>query len=107
MDVTLGTYLALASVLFTIGAVGFLTRRNTLLQLMSIELMLNSVNLTLVAFNRYSPGDPGAWNHHGQVFAFFVIAVAAAEAAVGLAIVIGLYRLRKSVESDRADLLRH
>jgi NADH-quinone oxidoreductase subunit K len=87
---------------FGIGAVGFLTRRNTLLQLMSIEIMLNSVNLTLIAFNRWNPTT-----HAGQVFAFFVIAVAAAEAAVGLAILISLYRLRQTVESDRADLLKH
>ena len=107
MDIGLGTYLALASLLFGIGAVGFLARRNILLQLMSIEIMLNSVNLTLIAFNRWSPGSAGAFDHQGQVFAFFVIAVAAAEAAVGLAILISLYRLRKSVESDRADLLKH
>ena len=107
MEIGLSEYLALSSVLFAVGAVGFLTRRNTLLQLMSIEIMLNSVNLTLVAFNRWMPGEPGAWDHHGQVFAFFVIAVAAAEAAVGLAILISLFRLRKSVESDRADLLKH
>jgi NADH-quinone oxidoreductase subunit K len=102
VDIGLGTYLALASVLFGIGAIGFLTRRNTLLQLMSIEIMLNSVNLTLVALNRWTPS-----NHGGQVFAFFVIAVAAAEAAVGLAILISLYRLRRSVDSDQADLLKH
>lgn len=107
MDVGLGTYLALSSVLFSIGAIGFLTRRNILLQLMSIEIMLNSVNLTLVAFNRWSPGSPEAWTHNGQVFAFFVIAVAAAEAAVGLAIVISIFRLRNTVESDQADLLKH
>lgn len=102
MGIGLGTYLSLAAVLFGIGAAGFLTRRNLLLQLMSIEIMLNSVNLTLVAFNRWSPDTQA-----GQVFAFFVIAVAAAEAAVGLAILISLYRLKKSVDSDRADLLRN
>lgn len=107
MEIGLGTYLALSSMLFCIGAIGFLTRRNILLQLMSIEIMLNSVNLTLIAFNRWSPGTTDALDHQGQVFAFFVIAVAAAEAAVGLAILISLYRLRKSVESDRADLLKH
>ena len=101
MGIGLGTYLSLAAILFGIGAVGFLTRRSILLQLMSIEIMLNSVNLTLVAFNRWHPES-----HAGQVFAFFVIAVAAAEAAVGLAILISFYRLRKSVESDRADLLK-
>ena len=102
MDIGLGTYLALASMLFGIGAVGFLTRRNILLQLMSIEIMLNSVNLTLIAFNRWHPEG-----HGGQVFAFFVIAVAAAEAAVGLAILISIYRLRRSVESDDANALKH
>ena len=98
----IGTYLALASVLFGIGAAGFLVRRNMLIQLMSIELMLNSVNVVLVAFNRFMPS-----NHAGQIFAFFVIAVAAAEAAVGLAIVISLFRLKKTVESDKADVLKH
>lgn len=77
----LGHYLALSAVLFGIGAIGFLTRRNVLIQLMSIEIMLNAVNLTLVGFNRWLPATQA-----GQVFAFFVIAVAAAEAAVGLAL---------------------
>ena len=98
----LGHYLALSAVLFGVGASGFLTRRNVLIQLISIEIMLNSVNLTLVAFNRWMPE-----NHAGQLFAFFVIAVAAAEAAVGLAIVISLYRLKKSVNTDEANLLKH
>jgi NADH-quinone oxidoreductase subunit K len=98
----LGHYLALSAVLFGIGAIGFLTRRNVLIQLLSIEIMLNSVNLTLVAFNRWLPQ-----NHAGQLFAFFVNAVAAAEAAVGLAIVISLYRLKKSVHTDEANLLKH
>ena len=79
IHIGLGEYLALASFLFGIGTLGFLTRRNVLIQLMSIELMLNSVNVILVAFNRFNPT-----NHAGQLFAFFVIAVAAAEAAVGL-----------------------
>jgi NADH-quinone oxidoreductase subunit K len=98
----IGAFLALASVLFGTGAVGFLTRRNMLIQLMSIELMLNSVNVLLLAFNRVYPG-----NHDGQVFAFFVIAIAAAEAAVGLAILIAYYRLRKTIETDKATLLRY
>ena len=98
----IGTYLALASVLFGIGAVGFLTRRNMLIQLMSIELMLNSVNVVLLAFNRAYPG-----NHDGQVFAFFVIAVAAAEAAIGLAILIAHYRIKKTVDTDDATLLKY
>jgi NADH-quinone oxidoreductase subunit K len=95
-------YTLLAGVLFTIGAVGFLARRNMLIQLMSIELMLNAVNLALVAFNRVHGDDM-----NGQMFAFFVIAVAAAEAAVGLAIVVALFRLRATVNSDEADSLRH
>jgi NADH-quinone oxidoreductase subunit K len=99
--VPLEYYLVVAAVLFTVGAVGFLLRRNLLVLLMSIELMLNAVNLTLVAYNRMSPE-----NNAGQVFAFFVIAVAAAEAAVGLAIVLSFFRVRKTVRSDEADLLR-
>ena len=101
MSIGLGHYLALAGVLFLIGSIGFLSRRNVLISLMSIELMLNAANVTLVAFNRWHPND-----HAGQVFAFFVIAVAAAEASVGLAILISVFRLKKSVESDRADLLK-
>jgi NADH-quinone oxidoreductase subunit K len=95
-------YVFLSSVLFTLGVVGFLLRRNVLIQLMSIELMLNAVNLALVSFNRMHTSAMT-----GQVFAFFLIAVAAAEAAVGLAIVLSFYRLRSSVSSDEADTLRH
>ena len=95
-------YVLLSAVLFSIGAIGFLVRRNVLTQLMCIELMLNAVNLTLVAFNRRHIGDM-----NGQVFSFFVIAVAAAEAAVGLAIVLSFYRLKQTVFSDEADELRH
>jgi len=99
--IPLANYLVVAAALFTTGAIGFLLRRNLLVLLMSIELMLNAVNLTLVAYNRHYPQ-----NHGGQVFAFFVIAVAAAEAAVGLAIVLSFFRVRKTVRSDEADLLR-
>jgi NADH-quinone oxidoreductase subunit K len=95
-------YLAVAGVVFVIGAIGFLVRRNLLVQLMSVELLLNAVNLTLVAFNRMRLDD-----HNGQMLAFFVIAVAAAEAAVGLAIGLAIYRLSRSVRSDEADLLRN
>lgn len=95
-------YVLLAGVIFIIGVVGFLVRRSILIQLMSIELMLNAVNLALVAYNRVHQGDAG-----GHMFAFFVIAVAAAEAAVGLAILLVFYRLRSSVNSDDADALRH
>jgi len=99
--VPLEYFLIIAAVLFTTGSVGFLLRRNLLVLLMSIELMLNAVNLTLVAYNRLYPQ-----NHGGQIFAFFVIAVAAAEAAVGLAIVLSFFRVRKTVRSDEADLLQ-
>ena len=95
-------YLVVAGVMFAIGAIGFMLRRNLLVQLMCVELLLNSVNLTLVAFNRMRQGD-----HNGQMFAFFVIAVAAAEAAVGLAIGLAIYRLSRSVRSDEADLLKN
>lgn len=95
-------FLMVGAALFVIGAVGFLLRRNLLVLLMSIELMLNAVNLTLVAYNRQHAGD-----HTGQIFAFFVIAVAAAEAAVGLAIVLAFFRVRKTVRSDEAHLLRN
>jgi NADH-quinone oxidoreductase subunit K len=95
-------YVLLSGVIFTLGAIGFLVRRNVLVQLMSIELMLNAVNLALVAYNRQHAGDMS-----GQMFAFFIIAVAAAEAAVGLAIVLAFYRLRQTVLSDQADSLKH
>ena len=95
-------YLALSGALFTLGARGVLMRRNVLIQLMSSELMLNAVNLLLVSYKRVHAG-----NMTGQVFAFFVIAVAAAEAAVGLAIVLSYFRIRGTVQSDEADSLRH
>ncbi|MBK7401529.1 MAG: NADH-quinone oxidoreductase subunit NuoK [Myxococcales bacterium] len=95
-------FLVLAGILFGIGAVGFLVRRNVLVALMSIELMLNAVNLTFVAFNRAYPRA-----HVGHTTAFFVIAIAAAEAAVGLAIVLAFFRLRKTVRSDAADILKN
>ncbi len=101
-QVPLEYFLTVAGVLFTVGAVGFLLRRNLLVLLMSIELMLNAVNLTLVAFNRMYPQS-----HGGQVFAFFIIIVAASEAAIGLAIVLSFFRVRKTVRSDDADLLRN
>ena len=86
--------------LFTVGMTGLLIRRNAIIAFMSIELMLNAVNLILVAFSRIR-GDLD-----GQVIAFFVIAVAAAEAAVGLAIIIAVYRRLRSVDLDKASLMR-
>jgi NADH-quinone oxidoreductase subunit K len=98
---TLSHYLVLAAILFTVGAVGFLVRRNTLMQLMSIELMLNSVNLTLVTFARASG------TIDGQIIAFFVMVVAAAEVVVGLAIIMSIYRTRRSASVDDANLLKY
>jgi NADH-quinone oxidoreductase subunit K len=102
MMIAPGHYVALSAILFTIGGVGFLVRRNVLFTLMSIEVMLNAVNVALVAFNRMRPTG-----HGGQIFAFFTIATAAAEAAIGLAIVLSLYRLKRTVRSDEADLLKY
>ena len=95
-------YVILSSILFTIGGIGFLVRRNVLVALMSIEIMLNAVNLAFVAFNRARPD-----NLNGQMFAFFLIAAEAAEVAVGLAIVLSLFRIKRTVRSDEADLLRN
>lgn len=95
-------YVALSALLFTIGGIGFLVRRNVLVTLMSIEIMLNAVNVALVAFNR-TRSDA----HTGQMFAFFIIAAEAAEVAVGLAIVLSLFRVRRTVRSDEADLLKN
>jgi NADH-quinone oxidoreductase subunit K len=95
-------YILLSGILFAIGAVGFLVRRNVLVALMSIEIMLNAVNLALVAYNRAQPV-----NLNGQMFAFFIIAGEAAEVAVGLAIVLSLFRIKRTVRSDEADLLKN
>ncbi|MGJ3206336.1 NADH-quinone oxidoreductase subunit NuoK [Geobacillus thermoleovorans] len=100
---TLSAYLALALILFCIGLYGALTKRNTVIVLICIELMLNAVNLNFVAFAKYGP-HPGV---HGHVFALFAIAVAAAEAAVGLAALIAFYRSRKTVQVDEANSLKH
>ena len=93
-------YLYLAAILFTIGLSGVLLKRNALIVMMSVELMLNAANLTFLAFARQSG------NLSGHAIAFFVIAVAAAEAAVGLAIVIAIYRTRGAINVDEARALR-
>ncbi len=94
-------FLMLGAALFAIGSAGVILRRNALIMLMSIELMLNAANLTLLAFAR-SHQDP-----KGHAFAFFIIAVAAAEAAVGLAILVGVFRNRRSVNVDELTLMKH
>ncbi|MBN8201948.1 NADH-quinone oxidoreductase subunit NuoK [Bacillus sp. CMF12] len=96
-------YLALALILFCIGLYGALTKRNTVIVLISIELMLNAVNINLVAFSKYGIMP----SITGQIFALFTITVAAAEAAVGLAILIALYRNKKSVNIDEMDAMKH
>jgi NADH-quinone oxidoreductase subunit K len=93
--------LILSAALFSLGLFGVLTRKNAVNVLMSVELMLNSANINLVAFSRYSSSDVT-----GQVFAVFVIVVAACEAAVALAIVLSLYRVLKTVNLDRASVLK-
>lgn len=98
--VPIQSYLALSAILFVIGAAGVLARRNAIIVFMSIELMLNSVNLTLIAFS-VRLGDAT-----GQIFVFFVMTVAAAEAAVGLAIVIALFRRKKTVNLDEINILK-
>jgi NADH-quinone oxidoreductase subunit K len=98
--VSLNAYLTLAALVFTIGLFGVLTRRNAIGILLGIELMLNAVNINLVAFARFH-GDLV-----GLVFALFTIAITVAEVAVGLAIVIVIFRVRRTVEADRLDLLR-
>ncbi len=100
-------YLVLAAVLFALGAAGVVLRRNALIILMSIELMLNAVNLTFLAFSRFPlVVRPAAALMTGHAAVFFVIAVAAAEAAVGLAIVIAAFRSRTSVNADEFDTLK-
>ena len=94
-------YLLVSAALLSLGVLGLLTRRNAVNVLMSIELILNSANVNLVAFSRY-----GAGNISGHVFAIFVIVVAAAEVAVALAIVLTLYRLRRTPNVDDADILK-
>ena len=94
-------YLVLAAILFTIGAVGVLVRRNAIVVFMCIELMLNSVNLTLVTFSR------ATGTIDGQIMAFFVMVVAAAEVVVGLAIIMSIYRTRRSASVDDANLLKY
>ena len=98
-------FLFLGAILFCIGVYGVLVRRNLVLVLMSIELILNAVNINLVAFGAmWHANDPA--NLSGQVFALFVIAVAAAEVGVGLALVLMIFRNRQSIDADDVDLLK-
>jgi len=100
MTTPIGYFMALSAVLFAIGVAGMLVRRNVIVMFMSIELMLNAVNLAFVALGRR------VGSMDGQVIVFFVITVAAAEAAVGLAIIISLFRSRETLNADELNLLR-
>jgi NADH-quinone oxidoreductase subunit K len=100
MSVPLEAYLLLSAFLFTTGVIGVATRRNALIIFMSIELMLNAVNLTFLAFARFLN------SMEGQIFVFFVMVVAAAEVAVGLAIIIAIYRNRETVDVAELNLLK-
>lgn len=110
-QVPLSWYLILSAILFSLGVLGFLLKRNIITIFMSIELMLNAVNLTFVAFANYWNDKAASLGYKviplsGQVFVFFVMVVAAAEAAVGLAIIIAIYRTRETLNVDRVNLLK-
>ncbi|MCK4362696.1 MAG: NADH-quinone oxidoreductase subunit NuoK [Dehalococcoidia bacterium] len=100
MAVGLEHFLILSAVLFAIGLYGVLAKRNAVVILMSIEIMLTAVNIAMVAFSRYSH------TISGQVFVIFIMVVAAAEAAVGLALIIAIYRSRKTVDVEKFDLMK-
>jgi NADH-quinone oxidoreductase subunit K len=100
VTVTVSYYLVLAAMLFTIGAVGLLVRRNVIVMFMCVELMLNAVNLTFVSFARELN------DIQGQAMVFFTLAVAAAEVAVGLGIIVAIFRRRRGATADDLDLLR-
>jgi NADH-quinone oxidoreductase subunit K len=95
---TLGDYLIVSGILFAIGFAGVLLRRNLIIILMSLELMLNAANLSLVAFSRFRVQSTGLPDYNAQVFVFFIITVAAAEVAVGLAILVALFRARQTTD---------
>ncbi|HEU0274833.1 MAG TPA: NADH-quinone oxidoreductase subunit NuoK [Candidatus Udaeobacter sp.] len=96
--ITLGDYLLVSAILFAIGFAGVMLRRNLIIILMALELMLNAANLSLVAFSRFRVNSSGLPDYNVQVFVFFIITVAAAEVAVGLAIFVALYRMRQTTD---------
>tara|TARA_R110002073_G_scaffold123819_5_gene267749 strand:- start:27986 stop:28318 length:333 start_codon:yes stop_codon:yes gene_type:complete len=104
-DLTVSHFLVVAAALFAIGIAGVLLRRNALIVMMSIELMLNAGNITVLAFSRGFAGNHEA-AYQGQAFALVVIAIAAAEAAVGLAIVVTIFRTRRHTDIDRLTMLK-
>src|SRR5947207_14690846 len=104
--VTLGHYLVVSGLLFTIGLTGVLLRRNIIIIFMCLQLMLNAANLSLVAFSRFRLDPAGIPNYNAQVFVFFIITVAAAEVAVGLAIIVALYRARQTTHVEDVSTLK-
>jgi NADH-quinone oxidoreductase subunit K len=106
-SVPLEWYLILSAMIFGIGAIGVVIRRNAIVLFMCVELMLNAVNLTLIAFAKYRTDALGQLELDGHAMAFFVIALAAAEAAVGLAIILAIFRHRRSVNVDEGNLMQH
>ena len=103
---TLGDYLTVSAILFTIGFAGVMLRRNIIIILMCLELMLNAANLSLVAFSRFHVQPGGINNYDAEVLVFFIITVAAAEVAVGLAIVVALFRARQTTHVDDIATLK-
>jgi NADH-quinone oxidoreductase subunit K/NAD(P)H-quinone oxidoreductase subunit 4L len=99
---TLGVYLIIAALLFSLGLLGVLQRRNLIGMLISVELMLNGANINFMAFNRFLTPDPTV----GQIFTLFVMGLAAAEAAIGLSIILALFRKMRSINIERAQQLR-
>jgi NADH-quinone oxidoreductase subunit K len=103
---TLGDYLAVSGLLFIIGLAGVILRRNIIIIFMCLELMLNAANLSLVAFSRFNVNVAGLPNYNGQVLVFFVITVAAAEVAVGLAIIVALFRAKRTTHVEDLNTLK-
>jgi len=106
MTPTLNDYLFVSGLLFTIGFAGVILRRNIIIIFMCLELMLNAANLSLVAFSRFNVGADGLPNFDGQVLVFFIITVAAAEVAVGLAIIVALYRARQTTHVEDINSMK-
>jgi NADH:ubiquinone oxidoreductase subunit K len=106
MGLTLNHFLFLGAALFSIGLFGAISKRNAIAVLMGIEIMLNAVNITLVAFSFFNTEKPYSGYLTGQIFAIFIITVAAAEAAVALAMVIAIYRKRNTVDVGEIDMLK-
>jgi NADH-quinone oxidoreductase subunit K len=103
---SLNDYLLVSGLLFTIGLAGVVLRRNIIIVFMCLELMLSAANLTLVAFSRFHVSPNGLPDYNGQMLVFFVITVAAAEVAVGLAIIVALYRARQTIHTDELTSLK-